>query len=65
MPRTSRSSCLKVPRPARVIAGAASLALVAGALQFLPSAGADTVTIKQVASKDDSGLVDLNRDGVG
>ncbi len=71
MPRTSRSSSLKFPRSpkfprhARLVAVAASIALVAGALQFLPSAGADTVTMKQVVSKDDSGLVDLDRDGVG
>jgi beta-glucanase (GH16 family) len=65
VPRTSRASSLKFPRHARLIAGAASIALVAGALQFLPSAGADDVTIKQVVSKDDSGLVDITRDGVG
>jgi beta-glucanase (GH16 family) len=65
VPRTSRSSSLKLSRRARVVAGAASIVLVAGALQLLPSAGADDVSIKQVASKDDSGLVDVTRDGVG
>lgn len=63
MPRTSRSSSRTFPRRLRVLAPVAVLALVAGVLQFLPSAGADEVTIKQVSSSEDSGVIDLNRDG--
>src|SRR3954471_8253300 len=63
VPSTPRSPRWKHPRRDAVVAGVAALALVAGGVQLLPSAGADEVVVRQVASSTDSGVVDLNRDG--
>ena len=43
--------------------GSPPLGLAAGAMQFLPSAGADGIVVTQVASNADAGAVDVNRDG--
>src|SRR3954447_3893569 len=63
VPSTPRSPRWKHPRRDALVAGVATLALVAGGVQLLPSAGADEVVVRQVASSTDSGVVDLNRDG--
>jgi beta-glucanase (GH16 family) len=64
VPRTPRTSSRRSPRHLRLFAAAAAAALVAGAVQLLPSAGANEVVIRQFASTDDSGVVDLNRDDI-
>lgn len=38
--------------------------MAGAAVQLLPSAGADEIVVRQVASSEDSGVIDLNRDGV-
>jgi beta-glucanase (GH16 family) len=60
---TPRSPRWKHPRRDAVVAGVATLALVAGGVQLLPSAGADEVVVRQVSSNTDAGVVDVNRDG--
>ena len=63
MPVNHHRSPQKHTRRQRLIAGVAALGLVAGVMQFLPSAGADDIVVTQVASNTDAGAVDLNRDG--
>ncbi len=63
MPSTPRTPRWKHPRRDAIVAGVAALALVAGGVQLLPSAGADEVVVRQVSNSTDSGSVDLNRDG--
>jgi beta-glucanase (GH16 family) len=64
VPETVPGSAAKLSGRTRIFAGAAALALVAGALQLLPSAGAEGVVVTQVASSTDAGAVDVNRDGL-
>ena len=65
VPRTPRSTPMKHPHRRRAVAGVAALALVAGAVQLLPSAGADEVVIRQVCEiAEDSGSSTSDRDGV-
>jgi beta-glucanase (GH16 family) len=63
VPSTPRSTRWKHPRRDAVVAGAAALALLAGGVQLLPSAGADEVVMRQVSSASDTGVVDVNGDG--
>ncbi len=63
MPSTPRSTRWKHPRRDALVAGVATLALVASGVPLLPSAGADAVVMRQVSNASDSGVVDLNRDG--
>jgi hypothetical protein len=63
VPSTPRSTRWKHPRRDALVAGVATLAIVASGVQLLPSAGADEVVMRQVSNASDSGVVDLNRDG--
>lgn len=63
MPVTPHRSSQTVSRRQRIIAGVAALALAAGVIRFLPSAGAEGLVVTQVASATDAGAVDVNRDG--